>query len=174
MICPVEIARDMSALRLGDGGDGVGFIPASSSDETGEASTFPIEPSSFDITDDALLVLNDPANNRVVILDGKAKEGGKAKILGYIPTEFLPERVRVRGHDLLIQPYSNSTDNDSICDLSGYRETKAKKCDSLVTESKPGGELHNRQRTIVEAAKSEYPVDDLIKDGKSLICRPMA
>ena len=154
---------------VGHGGDGVGFIPASSSDETGEASTFPIEPSSFDITDDALLVLNDPANNRIVMLDGEGKEDGKAKILGYIPTEFLPERVRARGHDLLIQPYSNPTDNDSVCDLSRYRETKAEKCDSLTTESKLDGELHNKQRTIVDAAKSEYPVDDLINDGKTLI-----
>jgi len=158
--------------------NGVAFAPAQSSEETGEDATFPKGSASFDVTDSGLLALADPVNNRVTVLDTNNKVQSsqqgidKPEILGFIQTAFSPERVRVRSTDLLIQQYYNPSDNDLICDLSHYRETKIAKCDSVATEAETAErseELHKKQMAIVDAAEPQFSAVNLIKDPKSLI-----
>jgi hypothetical protein len=165
-------------VAAGGGENGVAFAPAQSSEETGEDATFPTGPASFDVTDKGLLALADPLNSRVMILDIRNKvqssqqDAEKPEILGYIHTAFSPARARVRSNELLIQRYYDPSDNDSICDLSDYRETKTARCDSIGLDAETTGkseELRKKQKAIVEASDAHLSVIDLIEDPKSLV-----
>lgn len=139
----------------------LGVYPGEPHTENGEIS-LPSGPGSFDVARDAIAIA-DPVHLRVVLGHSSTSNGEKTITdWNFIPTDFPPVRVRLKGGRLLIQEYEGPSDNDLVC------TTDLLDCNIIArSHSKPAqlAQLRGLQASILQQSA---PVPSLVQATENL------